>query len=154
MIPSNLQPPTSNLQHPNYAIIVAGGSGSRMQSEVPKQFLLLNGKPVLMHTIEAFHNSNVQPQIILVLSARLRAHWEQLCKDYNYTIPHQLVSGGETRFHSVKNGLDVIPDDAESLISVHDAARPLVSGQIIDDSYANMLPSTEMPSQQLKAVIL
>jgi len=120
---------------PSYAIIVAGGSGSRMQSLVPKQFMLLNGKPVLMHTIEAFHNSAAQPQIILVLPAGSHTFWEQLCTEYNFDIPHQLVNGGETRFHSVKNGLDTIPDDAESLTAVHDAVRPLTSKEIIDNSY-------------------
>ena len=118
-----------------YVIIVAGGSGSRMQSLVPKQFMLLNGKPVLMHTIEAFYNSDTQPQVILVLPTGSHTFWEQLCAEHNFTIPHQLVTGGETRFHSVKNGLDVISDDAESVIAVHDAVRPLSSKQIIDKSY-------------------
>lgn len=118
-----------------YVIIVAGGSGSRMQSLVPKQFMLLNGKPVLMHTIEGFCNSDTQPQVILVLPTGLHTFWEQLCAEHNFTIPHQLVTGGETRFHSVKNGLDVISDDSESVIAVHDAVRPLSSKQIIDKSY-------------------
>ncbi len=119
----------------NYAIIVAGGSGSRMQSEVPKQFLLLNGKPVLMHTMEAFHNSGVQPQIILVLHADFQVYWERLCTAHNFTVPHQLVSGGETRFHSVKNGLDTIPDNADAIIAIQDAVRPLTNTQIISESY-------------------
>jgi len=119
----------------NYAIIVAGGSGSRMQSAVPKQFLLLKGRPVLMYTIEVFYNSATQPQIILVLPEGFHTYWLQLCLDHNFTIPHQLIKGGETRFHSVKNGLDTIPDDSDCLIAVHDAVRPLTSKQIINESY-------------------
>lgn len=132
-------PATHNLQPitlmKNYVIIVAGGSGTRMQSTVPKQFLLLNGKPVLMHTAEAFHNSKTKPEIILVLPSSFHAYWEQLCREHNFHIPHQLVSGGETRFHSVKNGLDTINGDIEAVIAVHDAVRPLTSAQIIDESY-------------------
>src|SRR5437879_3949424 len=89
----------------NYAIIVAGCSGSRMLSVVPKQFLSLNGIPVLMHTMLAFYQSQSQPQLILVLPADFHDYWKQLCKTHNFTIPHQLINGGETRFHSVKNGL-------------------------------------------------
>jgi 2-C-methyl-D-erythritol 4-phosphate cytidylyltransferase len=133
---------TSHISHLTshaFAIIVAGGSSTRMGGDVPKQFLLLKGRPVLMHTIEAFHHSNIQPQIIVVLHAGYHAHWEELCVKYNFTIPHQLVSGGETRFHSVKNGLDAVPDDDEALIAVHDAARPLTSAAIIEESYKNAL---------------
>lgn len=119
----------------NYAIIVAGGSGSRMQSAVPKQFLLLNGRPVLMHTVEAFYNSASHPQIIIVLPAAYQSYWEQLCTDHNFTIPHQLVTGGETRFHSVKNGLDAIAEDSDALVAVHDAVRPLPGEAIINESY-------------------
>lgn len=118
----------------NYVIIVAGGSGSRMLSATPKQFLLLNGLPVLMHTMQAFHNSLSLPQLIIVLPPDFHAYWKQLCVTHNFTIPHQLVSGGETRFHSVKNGLDVIANE-DVLIAVHDAVRPLTSINIIDQSY-------------------
>ena len=118
----------------NYAIIVAGGSGSRMRSTVPKQFLLLKGKPVLMHTIEKFYNTVSQPQILLALAVGYHTYWAQLCADYNFVIPHQVVSGGETRFHSVKNALATVTGDA--LIAIHDAVRPLTSKQIIDGSYA------------------
>ncbi len=122
-------------QSHHYVIIVAGGSGSRMKSAVPKQFLLLNGIPVLMHTIRAFHHSDVQPQIIVVLPDNFHSNWEQLCKQHSFSIPHQLVTGGETRFHSVKNALDTIEDGTDVLIAVHDAVRPLTSKQIIDESY-------------------
>lgn len=119
----------------NFAIIVAGGSGSRMQSSVPKQFLLLNGKPVLMHTIEAFCKSQSMPQIILVLHSGFHQYWEQLCKEHNFSIPVALVKGGETRFHSVKAGLELIPDELNAIIAIHDAVRPLISPTIIDESF-------------------
>jgi len=118
-----------------YAIIVAGGSGSRMQSAVPKQFLLLNGKPVLMHTVEAFYNSASSPQIIIVLPAAYPSYWQQLCTEYNFTIPHKLVLGGETRFQSVKNGLGAIADERDALVAVHDAVRPCPGEAIVNDSY-------------------
>ena len=117
-----------------YAVIVAGGSGTRMQSAVPKQFLLLNGLPVLMHTIRAFEQSCVTPAIVLVLPLAYHAYWQQLCDVHAFTTPHLLVAGGETRFHSVKNGIDQIPDH-DALIAVHDAVRPLTSKQIIEKSY-------------------
>lgn len=129
---SNLQSLTINI--PTYVIIVAGGLGSRMQSTVPKQFLLLNGKPVLMHTIAAFEQAVAKPGIILVLPADFHTYWQQLIQEYSFDIPHQLVTGGETRFHSVKNGLDLITDQ-EALIAVQDAVRPLVSPAIIDEAY-------------------
>jgi 2-C-methyl-D-erythritol 4-phosphate cytidylyltransferase len=106
-----------------------------MQTAIPKQFLLLNGRPVLMHTMGAFHNSDAHPGLIVVLPADYHSYWEQLCKKHDFYIPHQLVAGGETRFHSVKNGLDTIIDDTDTLIAVHDAVRPLASKQIIDESY-------------------
>lgn len=118
-----------------YAIIVAGGSGTRMQAAVPKQFLLLAGKPVLMHTIEAFSSSTANPAIILVLPADYHSYWKDLCTKHNFKVPHQLITGGETRFHSVKNGLDLIPDTYDAVIAVHDAVRPLISREIIENTY-------------------
>lgn len=118
-----------------YAIIVAGGSGSRMQAAIPKQFLLLCGRPVMMHTIQAFHESEAKPGIILVLPAEFHSHWQQLCIEHNFIIPHILVNGGNTRFHSVKNGLDLISNDETTLVAIHDAVRPLISQQVIDQSY-------------------
>jgi len=119
----------------NYAIIVAGGSGSRMQTSIPKQFLLLNGKPVLMHTISRFHNSVSRPTIILVLHADYHDYWQQLCSENKFNIPHQLIKGGESRFNSVKNGLDIITD-ADAVIAIHDAVRPLTPTAIIDHSFS------------------
>jgi 2-C-methyl-D-erythritol 4-phosphate cytidylyltransferase len=125
---------TAHLQS-NYAIIVAGGSGSRMASVVPKQFLPVNGLPVLMHTMLAFYHSDTKPQLILVLPSSYHDYWAQLCSTHNFAIPHQLVSGGETRFHSVKNGLDLIADIEHTVIAVQDAVRPLTSSKIIDSAY-------------------
>ena len=119
----------------SYAIIVAGGSGTRMQAAVPKQFLLLGDKPVIMHTIEAFYGSALKPVIILVLPAEYHDYWLQLCVEYNFIVPHSLVTGGETRFYSVKNGLDLIGNDEGALVAVHDAVRPLISAEIIEQSY-------------------
>lgn len=128
---SHIPYPTSS----NFAIIVAGGSGSRMQSPVPKQFLLLRGRPVLMHTIKIFYSSVCRPQIIVVLHPDFHTHWQQLCTAHRFAIPHKLINGGETRFHSVKNGLDIIPDDPDTLVAVHDAVRPLTTAQVITESY-------------------
>lgn len=118
----------------SYAIIVAGGSGSRMQAIVPKQFLLLNNRPVLMHTIEAFQQSAYRPQIIVVMHPNYRDYWWELCEKHRFAVPHQLIDGGETRFHSVKKGLELVDDD--SLVAVQDAVRPLTSVAIIDAAYA------------------
>ncbi len=120
--------------HKNYAIIVAGGSGSRMNSAIPKQFLLLNGVPVLLHTLMAFSNSKARPQLILVLNSNYHNYWSELCQKFNFITQHTLVAGGENRFQSVKNGLDTITDQ-EAVVAVHDAVRPLTPLSIIDHSY-------------------
>lgn len=116
-----------------YAIIVGGGSGSRMQSEIPKQFMMLKGRPVLMHTIEAFYNSDLHPEIIVVLNMDFHPYWEKLCIEFNFLVPHQLAKAGEQRFHSVKNGLKLVKET--SIVAIHDAARPLVSPEIIKASF-------------------
>src|ERR1700722_20745242 len=118
----------------NYVIIVAGGSGTRMCTSIPKQFLLLKGRPVLMHSIEAFYHSKTNPQIIAVLPDEYHAYWEELCVEHEFNIPHLLVKGGDTRFQSVKNGLDTVDDEENALIAVHDAGRPLTKAGIIDFS--------------------
>lgn len=104
-----------------------------MQSEVPKQFMLLNGKPILMHTIEAFHYSDFKPEIIVVLNVDFHTYWEQLCEKYNFSIPHTLIKGGLQRFHSVKNGIKAIR--GKSVIAIHDAVRPLTSNKLISCSF-------------------
>lgn len=116
-----------------YAILVAGGSGSRMQNAIAKQFLLLDGKPVLMHTLEAFHQCPLNPEIILVLNIHQHEYWEELCDTYNCSIPHQVIKGGVQRFHSVKNGLKAIK--GKGIVAVHDAVRPLISPDLISRSF-------------------
>lgn len=117
----------------NYLILVAGGKGLRVGGEVPKQFRLLNGRPVLAHTMEAFIAYDREIGIVLVLPDEHREYWADLCKRHGIDIPHRVVAGGATRFHSVKNGLEVIPDDA--WVGVHDGVRPLVSREIISRTY-------------------
>lgn len=124
----------SNLISHTKAIIVAGGSGTRMQAAVPKQFLLLHGRPVLFYTIEAFYNSTYQPEILLVLHPDFHTYWEELCAEHKFDIPHKLIAGGDTRFQSVKNGLGTIAD-TDAVIAVHDAVRPLTGKSIIDGAY-------------------
>ena len=104
-----------------------------MKNIVPKQFIPLLGKPVLMHTIEKFITSIPEINIIVVLARELNDEWQSLCAKHNFTIPHQLIAGGETRFHSVKNGLSLITSDG--VIGIHDAARPLVSKQTIINAF-------------------
>ena len=117
-----------------YAIIVAGGSGTRMQSKTPKQFLLLAGKPVLMHTIEAFLRYSQQVKIILVLPASSHDLWKNLCKIHEFPYQIRIVKGGSTRTDSVMNGLKVI-NDHKSLVAIHDGVRPLVGSELIKSSY-------------------
>ncbi|MES2397159.1 MAG: 2-C-methyl-D-erythritol 4-phosphate cytidylyltransferase, partial [Bacteroidota bacterium] len=116
-----------------HIIIVAGGRGTRMNSAIPKQFLELHGKPVLMHSIEIFVKAIPEINIILVLPLSYRKQWETLCKKYNFTIPFQLADGGETRFYSVKNGLALVPEN--TVVGIHDAARPLVNIQTILNAF-------------------
>lgn len=119
-----------------YAIIVAGGKGLRMGGEVPKQFLPINGKPILMHTIEAFRKALDGIEIILVLPADQHEYWQKLCKDYNFCSPELIAKGGETRFHSVQNGLALLPDDNDAVVGIHDGVRPFVSKETIQRCYA------------------
>ncbi|TCS85515.1 2-C-methyl-D-erythritol 4-phosphate cytidylyltransferase [Anseongella ginsenosidimutans] len=111
-----------------YAIIVGAGKGERMGSELPKQFLELKGLPVLMHTINRFHESAAS-DIILVLNVHFHSYWEKLCKEYNFNVPHLLVKGGVTRFDSVRKGLKEVT--RKGTVAVHDAVRPLVSAGLI-----------------------
>lgn len=113
-------------------IIVAGGKGLRIGGELPKQFIPIGGKPILMHTIEAFYNYNKDIHIVLVLPTSHRDYWAELCVEYNFTIPHVITLGGETRFHSVKNGLELV---TEGIVGVHDGARPFVSVNLIKNCY-------------------
>ena len=116
-----------------FAIIVAGGKGTRMQSDIPKQFLELNGTPVLMHTINIFYNYSPDVTIILVLPETEFDYWNTLCHEYQFEVPVILQEGGETRFHSVRNGLGKI--NKNGLVAIHDAVRPLVDERIINESF-------------------
>ena len=113
------------------ALIVAGGKGERMNADIPKQFLLLNGTPILMHTLKQFSHFE---EIVLVLPPIQFEYWQELCNTYNFKQQHILVSGGITRFHSVKNGLDRIADN--TTVAIHDGVRPLISTSLIDSLVA------------------
>lgn len=121
-----------------YILIVAGGKGLRMGGDVPKQFLPIAGKPVLMYTIEAFYTYDPEITIILVLPADQQEYWKALCKEHSFSIPHTIAAGGETRFHSVNNGLQVI-NDTEAVVGVHDGVRPFVAASVIADCYQTAL---------------
>lgn len=114
-----------------YAIIVAGGSGIRMGSAVPKQFLILKGMPVLMHTLLKFQK--ICDEVILVLPKDQLEFWGKLCADHDFRIPHKMALGGKTRFQSVYNGLKLVPEDA--LVAIHDGVRPLVSETLIEHCF-------------------
>ena len=119
----------------DYVIIVAGGKGLRMGSDIPKQFLPIGGKPVLMRTIERFREYSEDLQIILVLPKAQQDYWLQLCKEYDFKMEYLLANGGETRFHSVQNGLALVPDDAQGVVGVHDGVRPFPSIEVIQRCY-------------------
>ena len=127
----------------DYIIIVAGGKGLRMGSDIPKQFLPVGGRPVLMRTIDRFREYSADLQIILVLPEAQQAYWRDLCRHHQYPLPSEgagggsylLANGGQTRFHSVQNGLSLIPDDAEGVVGVHDGVRPFVAVEVIRRCY-------------------
>lgn len=108
-----------------FVIIVAGGAGLRMGTELPKQFLELCGKPVLMHTLQVFYDFDPQSELILVLPSTQQQFWTSLCLKHSFTLSHRIASGGETRFHSVQNGLKLIKEPG--IVMIHDGVRPLVS---------------------------
>ena len=116
-----------------YVIIVAGGSGKRMGGEMPKQFLLVAGKPILMHTVEAFARADEGFKFILVLPEAHFSTWHSLVNEYNFTIPVTLVAGGAERFFSVKNALAHVPNGA--LVAVHDGVRPFASKETILEAF-------------------
>lgn len=116
-----------------YAVIVAGGKGLRMGAALPKQFLLLKGLPILMHTLRAFYDADSTTKIILVLPEDHFDYWRQLCDENRFSVPFTVVAGGASRFQSVLNGLNEI--DTDGVVAIHDGVRPLVSKEIIDKSY-------------------
>ena len=119
----------------DYIIIVAGGKGLRMGSDIPKQFLPIGGKPVLMRTLERFRAYSSALQIILVLPEAQQDYWRKLCEEYHFDVDYNLANGGQTRFHSVQNGLALVPDDAEGVVGVHDGVRPFPSIEVIRNCY-------------------
>ena len=124
----------------NYALIVAGGSGQRMAHTVPKQFLLLHNKPILLYTVEKFYKTNLFDKIILVLPRSYKAHWEQIVKDYSCNFNSTLVDGGISRYESVKNGLKEVDNDG--YVAIHDGVRPLVSELLISKCMNALLQNT------------
>jgi 2-C-methyl-D-erythritol 4-phosphate cytidylyltransferase len=131
-----------------YVIIVAGGKGERMNTSIPKQFIPISGKPILMHTIQKFHQYDHSINIILVLPENQYKYWEDLCKKFDFNLPHKVVFGGETRFHSVSNGLKIINDSG--LVAIHDGVRPFVSIETLERCYleaemnGNAIPCIEI----------
>ena len=113
-------------------IIVAGGSGSRMKTDIPKQFILLNGKPLLMYSIDVFFDFDNTFEIFLVLPEKHIVYWKSLVKEYNYSVPHIIVEGGDERFYSVKYGLNKVKTD---LVAIHDAVRPFVNKDVINEAF-------------------
>lgn len=122
-----------------YVLIVAGGKGLRMGGDLPKQFIPLEGKPVLMHTLEAFHRWDASTELVLVLPEDHQSYWNMLCREIGCKVPHRIANGGETRFHSVRNGLQFLSEEIgntsgrneKALIAVHDGVRPFVSSEVI-----------------------
>lgn len=113
-----------------YAIIVAGGKGLRMGGDLPKQFIPVEGRPVLMRTLDTFYACDDTIKIILVLPRDHQPYWEELCREYQFTVPHRIADGGATRFHSVQSGLSFV-EDPDALVAVHDGVRPFVSHEVI-----------------------
>ncbi|MBR6265449.1 MAG: 2-C-methyl-D-erythritol 4-phosphate cytidylyltransferase, partial [Bacteroidales bacterium] len=116
-----------------FVAIVAGGKGVRMGNAVPKQFLLLNGKPVLQRSLEAFAAFDPTMTCIVVLPKTQISYWKELCEKYSCKVPHVVVSGGKERFDSVKNGLKAI--STEGIVAVHDGVRPLVTMEMLRDGF-------------------
>lgn len=117
-----------------YVIIVAGGKGLRMGGDIPKQFVEIKGLPVLMHTINRFHSFDSSIDIIVALPVDQQDYWKELCSKYKFEIPHTIVDGGDTRFHSVKNGLDQV--SGEGVVAVHDGVRPFVYDEVLERCFS------------------
>ncbi|WP_288205103.1 2-C-methyl-D-erythritol 4-phosphate cytidylyltransferase [uncultured Parabacteroides sp.] len=140
-----------------YVLIVAGGKGLRMGGDLPKQFIPLEGKPVLMHTLEAFHRWDALAELVLVLPEDHQSYWNMLCREIGCKVPHRIANGGETRFHSVRNGLQFLSEEIgntserneKALIAVHDGVRPFVSSEVIaacfDEAEKNRVAIPVMP---------
>nr|MBP7473166.1 2-C-methyl-D-erythritol 4-phosphate cytidylyltransferase [Prevotella sp.] len=115
----------------DYLIITAGGKGLRMGADIPKQFIPINGKPILMRTIEQFRKYSKELHIILVLPKDNLNYWQQLCRDYSFHEEYDIIDGGDNRFHSIQHGLNIIPDDIDGIVGIHDGVRPFPSLDVI-----------------------
>ena len=136
----------------NYVIIVAGGTGSRMKSDIPKQFIELCGKPVIMHSIERFYSFDPNLTIIIVLPQHYFTYWTELCSRFDFKIPHNFIAGGYERFHSVKNALVTIHEDG--IVFIHDSVRPMVSRKTIENTFLTALEKgNAIPFVPLKETI-
>ena len=130
-------------------IVVAGGQGVRVGSELPKQFLHLGGRPLLMHTIDLFHRYDRYIDIVVGLAEKYMSHWEDLCREFKFNIPHRVAPGGETRFLTVKKALPEV--SRGSIVAIHDAVRPLVTRDTIDRCFdaalknGAVIPCVEVP---------
>lgn len=128
-----------------FVIIVAGGKGLRMGADLPKQFIPVEGKPVLMYTLEAFSEWDPSAVLVLVLPEEHQEYWKMLCREIGCTASHHIVNGGDTRFHSVRNGLEFLAEELgisaerkeKALIAVHDGVRPFVAEEVIENCFAN-----------------
>lgn len=125
----------NHLNIDKYVIIVAGGKGLRMGTDIPKQFLEVGGLPVLMRTILCFTEYDADINIILVLPHDQQDYWKELCEKYCFDAEYSIVDGGDTRFQSVKNGLSAIPSEGDALVAVHDGVRPFVSHEVIENCF-------------------
>lgn len=117
-----------------YILLLAAGKSTRFNTDLPKQFMPINDRPLLLHTFDAFLKTNNHYHFVLVLSESIVEYWHELCIRYRFKTTHQVVVGGTTRFLSVKNGLGHIPDNA--LVAIHDGVRPIVSKQLIKEGFA------------------
>lgn len=117
-----------------YVLIVAGGKGVRMKSDTPKQFVELNNRPLLIHTIDAFSSAFQSDHLVLVIPNGYINYWKELCAEHQFHTPHNIIEGGPHRFHSVKRGLTMIP--ANALVAIHDSVRPFVSKELIDKGFS------------------
>lgn len=123
-----------------FVLIVAGGKGLRMGGDLPKQFIPMQGKPVLMHTLEAFHRWDASARLVLVLPKDHQPYWKMLCQEIGCKVPHGIADGGETRFHSVRNGLESLSEEIrhltergdKALVGIHDGVRPFVSAAVVE----------------------
>jgi len=118
------------MKRKKYAVILAGGHGTRMGNSTPKQFLEIGGKPILRHTIEKFIDYQEDTSIILILPSELKEYWKNYCRENNFLDSYIMAAGGITRFHSVQNALKFVPEGA--LVAVHDGVRPLIDNDLLE----------------------